>query len=61
MYLKSTLHIYFSLHFSCIGDQFRTWCEAFDLDKKKGEISELLVNNAEIRRLYTKFVSIRQG
>lgn len=38
-------------------DQYKKWCENFHLDSKKGEISELLVNNHDVRRLYTSFVS----
>ncbi|CAB4025636.1 Hypothetical predicted protein, partial [Paramuricea clavata] len=37
-------------------DAYQRWCETFDLDSKKGEVSELLVNNPDVRRLYTKFV-----
>ncbi|XP_028412772.1 BSD domain-containing protein 1-like [Dendronephthya gigantea] len=38
------------------SDGYETWCATFNLDSKKGEISELLVNNPDVRRLYTKFV-----
>ncbi|XP_048582521.1 BSD domain-containing protein 1 isoform X2 [Nematostella vectensis] len=36
--------------------QYEEWCNGFDLEQHKGEISELLVNMPEIRALYTKLV-----
>ncbi|XP_046854401.1 BSD domain-containing protein 1-like [Xenia sp. Carnegie-2017] len=42
-------------------DQYKKWCENFHLDSKKGEISELLVNNHDVRRLYTSFVPSEQS
>ena len=34
------------------------WVPSFDLDSHKGEISELLVSNVEVRALYTQMVSM---
>ena len=35
---------------------YEDWCQTFDPDQYKGEISELLVNVPEIRALYAKLV-----
>ncbi|KAK7101120.1 BSD domain-containing protein 1-like isoform X2 [Littorina saxatilis] len=40
-------------------ETYGMWCEGFDLDSKKGEISEMLVSKAEVRGLYTKLVPSR--
>ncbi|XP_076462657.1 uncharacterized protein LOC143295009 [Babylonia areolata] len=40
-------------------EQYSRWCETFDPDSVKGEISELLVSKAEVRGLYTKLVPSR--
>ena len=37
---------------------FEEWCNSFDPEQHKGEISELLVNVPEIRALYAKLVGI---
>lgn len=37
-------------------EQFDNWLCSFNLEEKKGEISELLVNSPSIRALYTKMV-----
>lgn len=37
-------------------EQFDSWLYSFNLEEKKGEISELLVNTPSIRALYTKMV-----
>uniref|UniRef100_A0A8C6U3G4 BSD domain containing 1 n=1 Tax=Neogobius melanostomus TaxID=47308 RepID=A0A8C6U3G4_9GOBI len=37
-------------------EQFDNWLCTFNLEEKKGEISELLVNSPSIRALYTKMV-----
>lgn len=37
-------------------EQFDNWLYSFNLEEKKGEISELLVNSPSIRALYTKMV-----
>lgn len=37
-------------------EQFDNWLCRFNLEEKKGEISELLVNSPSIRALYTKMV-----
>lgn len=36
--------------------EYEKWCSTFDLDSKKGDISELLVANVEVRAVYTKMV-----
>ncbi|XP_076440881.1 uncharacterized protein LOC143280173 [Babylonia areolata] len=37
-------------------ETYSMWCEGFELEDMKGEISELLVSKAEVRALYTKLV-----
>ncbi|KAK6991146.1 BSD domain-containing protein 1-like isoform X3 [Biomphalaria glabrata] len=37
-------------------EQYNMWLESFDMDKHKGEISELLVSKVEVRALYTRMV-----
>ncbi|GFR93493.1 BSD domain-containing protein 1 [Elysia marginata] len=37
-------------------EQYSMWLESFSLDEHKGEISELLVSQVEVRALYTKLV-----
>ncbi|XP_071964258.1 BSD domain-containing protein 1-like isoform X2 [Antedon mediterranea] len=37
-------------------DHYEKWCQAFSLEDNKGEISELLVVNTNVRSLYTKMV-----
>ena len=39
-------------------ETYSMWCEGFDLDSKKGEVSDLLVSKVEVRALYTKLVSL---
>ena len=39
-------------------DHYETWQESFDLDERKGEISDLLVANTDVRALFTKLVSL---
>lgn len=39
-------------------DKFNDWKLTFDLESKKGEISELLVSVDEVRTIYTKLVSV---
>lgn len=39
-------------------ETYSMWCEGFDLDSKKGEVSDLLVSKVEVRGLYTKLVSV---
>ncbi|XP_039595430.1 BSD domain-containing protein 1 [Polypterus senegalus] len=38
------------------GEVFDAWLQEFNLEQKKGEISDLLVNSSSIRALYTKMV-----
>ena len=40
------------------SEMYGMWCEGFDLDDVKGEISELLVSKSEVRGLYTKLVCL---
>ncbi|XP_062996504.1 BSD domain-containing protein 1 isoform X2 [Elgaria multicarinata webbii] len=37
---------------------FETWLSRFNLEEKKGEVSELLVNSPSIRSLYSKMVPV---
>ncbi|ESP00606.1 hypothetical protein LOTGIDRAFT_157887 [Lottia gigantea] len=37
-------------------EHFKEWCRHFDIETKKGDISELLVSKVEVRALYTKLV-----
>lgn len=37
-------------------EEFEKWKATFDLEAKKGDISELLVSNVEVRALYTQMV-----
>ena len=37
-------------------EQFAEWLKTFDIDSKKGDISELLVANVDVRSLYTQLV-----
>lgn len=39
-------------------EEFEKWKATFDLEAKKGDISELLVSNVEVRALYTQMVSV---
>lgn len=39
-------------------ERFEEWLKSFDMESKKGEISELLVSQVEVRGLYTRLVSI---
>ena len=39
-------------------EAFDDWLSTFTLDSKKGDISELLVANVEVRSLYTQLVSV---
>ena len=36
---------------------YEEWCERFNLEQSKGEISELLVNKPKVRALYTNLVN----
>ena len=38
------------------AEEFTAWRDEFHLDNHKGEISELLVVNVEVRSLYTQLV-----
>lgn len=38
-------------------EQFADWLKSFDLDSKKGDISELLISMVEVRSLYATLVS----
>ena len=37
---------------------FHRWLENFNVDEQKGEISELLVSNPDVRAIYTQVVSM---
>ncbi|KAL8603544.1 hypothetical protein ACOMHN_052773 [Nucella lapillus] len=37
-------------------ETYGMWCEGFELEEVKGDLSELLVSKAEVRALYTKLV-----
>ena len=39
-------------------DAYREWLSSFDVESSKGDISELLVSNVEVRALYTQLVSL---
>ena len=39
------------------ADSYREWLASFDVEGSKGNISELLVSNVEVRALYTQLVS----
>lgn len=39
-------------------EAFEKWLTTFDQDSCKGDISELLVANVEVRSLYTQLVSM---
>lgn len=39
------------------GDAYQDWLSATELDGMKGDISDLLVKNVEVRALYTQLVS----
>ena len=39
-------------------EKYKEWLETFVFDKMKGDISELLVVNVEVRALYTQLASI---
>jgi len=39
-------------------EQFDAWRSTFDLEAKKGEISDLLVSVNEVRSIYTKLVRL---
>ena len=38
-------------------EQFADWVKSFDIDSKKGDISELLISMVEVRSLYATLVS----
>jgi len=38
------------------SEQFTTWLTGLDLDKRQGEISDLMINNASVRKMYSKLV-----
>ena len=38
-------------------DQFIDWTQSFDLDSKKGDISDLLITMVEVRSLYATLVN----
>jgi len=42
-------------------DSYREWLASFDVESSKGNISELLVSNVEVRALYTQLVSLLDG
>ncbi|XP_050402266.1 BSD domain-containing protein 1 isoform X2 [Patella vulgata] len=37
-------------------EHFIEWCQHFDMESRKGDVSELLVSKVEVRALYTKLV-----
>ena len=39
------------------SEQFASWLKSFDIDSKKGDISELLISMVEVRSLYATLVS----
>ena len=39
------------------SEEYKKWLDSFVLDSKKGDISELLVINVDVRSLYTQLVS----
>jgi len=39
-----------------LSDDWAEWLAALDLDKRQGEISALMINNAAVRKMYTKLV-----
>jgi len=41
-------------------DSYREWLAGFDVESSKGNISELLVSNVEVRAVYTQLVSHHQ-
>lgn len=43
-------------HSPVSSEKFAEWLKTFDMENQKGDISELLVSNAEIRALYTNLV-----
>lgn len=38
-------------------ERYQEWQKSFDLEKYKGEVSELLVSKVELRAFYTKLVN----
>lgn len=38
-------------------ERYQEWQKSFDIDKYKGEVSELLVSKVELRAFYTKLVN----
>ena len=42
-------------------EQFAVWVKSFDIDSKKGDISELLISMVEVRSLYATLVSNMRG
>ena len=38
-------------------EKYEEWLKSFDMNTKKGEVSELLVSQVEVRGLYTRLVS----
>lgn len=41
------------------GERYQEWLSKTNLDDVKGDISDLLVSNVEVRALYTQLVSLR--
>lgn len=39
-----------------LSEDWTSWLAKLDLDKRQGEISELMINNAAVRRMYSKLV-----
>lgn len=37
-------------------DDYQNWLESFNVEDMKGDISELLVANSQVRSIYTKLV-----
>lgn len=42
-------------------EKYQEWQKSFDLEAKKGEVSELLVSKVELRAFYTKLVKFIYG
>lgn len=40
-------------------EQYAEWLKSFDLDARKGDISDLLVTMVEVRSLYTSLVNVQ--
>jgi len=39
-----------------LSEDWAAWLAGLDLDKRQGEISELMINNAAVRKMYSKLV-----